>query len=94
LQSWTQQPTPNSKTEVAEPTPEQLVERINQQYLAIVTDEGRSNRTIVDRAIRVGKDLLDLKSKKGEIPHGDWKKWVPSSIQCQEGSTLDEPRKE
>jgi hypothetical protein len=76
--------TTNSKTEVAEPTPEQLVERINQQYLAIVTDEGRSNRTIVDRAIRVGKDLLDLKSKKGEIPHGDWKKWVPSSIQSQE----------
>ena len=44
--------TTNSKTEVAEPTPEQMVERINQQYLAIVTDEGRSNRTIVDRAIR------------------------------------------
>jgi hypothetical protein len=65
---------------VAEPTLEERAARITQDYLAIVTDEGRSNRGIVDRAIRIGKDLLDLKSRKGEIPHGEWKKWVKNNL--------------
>jgi hypothetical protein len=60
-------------------TLEQRGARINQEYLSIVTDEGRSNRTIVDRAIRVGKDLLDLKNSD-KVPHGEWEKWVKNNI--------------
>jgi hypothetical protein len=67
------------KPEAEAETLEQRGARISQEYLAIIADEGRSNRTIVDRAIRVGKDLWDLK-KSNKVPHGEWEKWVKNNI--------------
>ena len=69
---------PKAPAEAVE-TLEQRGARISQEYLAIIADEGRSNRTIVDRAIRVGRDLLDLR-KSNKIPHGEWEKWVKNNI--------------
>jgi hypothetical protein len=67
------------KPEAEAETLEQRGARISQEYLSIIADEGRSNRTIVDRAIRVGRDLLDLK-KSNKVPHGEWEKWVKTNI--------------
>jgi hypothetical protein len=67
------------KPEAVAETLEQRGARISQEYLSIVADEGRSNRTIVDRAIRVGRDLLDLKNSN-KVPHGEWEKWVKNNI--------------
>jgi hypothetical protein len=59
------------------PTLEDRAAQVCKDYLAIVAQEGQNNRTIVARAIRVGKDLLDLKSK---VDHGDWEKWVETNL--------------
>jgi hypothetical protein len=59
------------------PTLEERAAQVCKDYLAIVADEGRNNRTIVARAIRVGKDLLDL---KGKLDHGEWEGWVKNHL--------------
>jgi hypothetical protein len=61
----------------AEPTLEDRAAKVTQDYLAIIAQEGQNNRTIVARAIRVGKDLLDLKDKVG---HGNWEDWVETNL--------------
>jgi Protein of unknown function (DUF3102) len=68
-----------TKPQAVAETLEQIGDRISKEYLAIVADEGRSNRTIVDRAIRVGKDLLNVK-KSDKVPHGEWEKWVKNNL--------------
>jgi transposase len=72
--------------EAPEPTLEDRAARINQEYLAILTEEQRGNRGIVERAARVGKDLLDLKSKVG---HGNWVKWVKANCPQISKSTVE-----
>jgi Protein of unknown function (DUF3102) len=68
---------PRLTTDPPAPTLEERAVRISKEYLAIVAEEGRSNRNLVDRAIRVGKDLLDLKDK---VSHGEWEEWVKNNL--------------
>jgi hypothetical protein len=77
--------TTNPKTE-AEPTPEQVAERANQEYLAIIADERGSNHKIVERAIKVGAQLLFCKSK---VAHGNWVPWVKAKCPNISKSTVE-----
>jgi hypothetical protein len=76
-----------TKTEVAEaPAPEQVAALIKQEYDAIFADQRGSNHKIVERAIKVGAQLLYCKSK---VAHGNWVPWVKDKCPNISKSTVE-----
>ena len=71
MDATTNPPRPNpTADEPSAPTVEQIAESANREYDAIITDQRGSNHKIVERAIKVGAQLLYCKSK---VAHGNWR---------------------
>jgi hypothetical protein len=57
------------------PAPEQLAPTICKDYAAIISDERTDNHQLVERAMKVGADLIYCKSV---VAHGNWQGWLKS----------------
>jgi Protein of unknown function (DUF3102) len=86
LMSDTTKPKPESGPVPPEPTPEQIAESANREYLAIIADQRGSNHNIVERAIKVGAQLIYC---KGKVAHGNWVPWGKTNCPQISKSTVE-----